>query len=134
MIKKIWNRIVVVTLCCLCAVLVSCGKSDEDLIIGQWEINIQVQPGVFLSGVDTYNRDGTGTSMGTISDGQQSIYVVTSCNWSLDGDLLSYEVNSSNRPDLIPIGYSDTMTVVSVSKDKFVTKDPDGTITTSTRK
>jgi len=101
-------------LCVLLSIaLVSCG-GHKDKLLGTWQSN-HFQDGARFSMEVTYHKNGTYSGSGTISGNGQEVYLVLSGKWELDGDLINEEVTSSNIPGFIPVGYTDSSEIISLS-------------------
>ena len=106
--------------CVALLALASCG-GKEKAIVGTWEVD-STEDGARVEFRTSYAENGTSSSMGTITAGWQTISVLISGTWSVDGDKLHEKITSSNVPNLMPVGFESTSTIIELTDNVLVTE------------
>ena len=87
----------------------------EKAIIGTWGYQEVTPEGAVLDGTTTYAPNGQTTSVGTISYQQQNFPIVASGTWLIKEGYLHSTVKSSNVPMLLPIGFSSSDKIITIT-------------------
>jgi hypothetical protein len=72
-----------------------------------------------MGGTTRYLVDGTTISSAVVMRGSKSYQLEAAGRWSLNGKRISYVVESSNLPDLLPIGTRTFDDIVELTDDRL---------------
>lgn len=104
--------------------LTSCSDDDDDManpLVGSWGLT-EEDSGIEVSLVATFEENGTGTLMATITILDQSQTESDSFTWSTDGDQLTMTMDGDTE-----------VSTYSISGDTLTITDSEGFVTQLTR-
>jgi len=84
-------------------------------IVGTWKVDETTPNGIKALGFVSIKKDGTFTSKGSLTQGDNRIDLDFAGRWQVDGGILTETVTASSHTNLPPIGY--------VSHDKILKVD-----------
>jgi hypothetical protein len=124
--RRRWIRIISAVACtgAILRILSSCHRDQDgsddyrERLIGTWRRNETV-PGAPMGGTTRYLVDGTTISSAVVMRGSKSYQLEAAGRWSLNGKRISYVVESSNLPDLLPIGTRTFDDIVELTDDRL---------------
>jgi len=92
------------------------------LIVGGWEAT-EDGPDTYFEAKTTYYPDGKFSGAAIMKKGGKKLIAVVSGEWRVSGDLMTETILSSSIPNIIPVGFTTTSEIVSITDGEFTCKN-----------
>jgi hypothetical protein len=91
----------------------------SDKLVGSWLAPPAQYHAINSAGAFTFKRDGTFSSYGVFTHGNEKIRIEVKGKWRVKGGILIEELTASDRPDLVPVGLVTRDTLLGVTDKEF---------------
>jgi len=109
-------------------------KLNRDKILGVWSNRDVDADGFVTEGETTFMVGGKVTYMGSMTDGEKVLPLVSSGNWEVKDGHIHSTIETSNLPEIFPKGFTYVEKIISVDDKELITELPSGERLVYTRK